>query len=101
MVLRVKPTPTRFPASSLYTRWTTHHRILYQVCDTRGTPSLLSYVATEIVSQLLLASNISSVLPGCDAEAAPTFYMFQWITNLALYSKCLTSVMQRAVVVWL
>ncbi len=67
MVLRVKPTPTRFPTASLYTRWTTHHRILYQVCDARGIPCLLSYIATKIVSQLLLASNSSSVLPGCGA----------------------------------
>ncbi len=33
MVLRVKPTPTRFPINSLLLpRWTTHPCILYQAC---------------------------------------------------------------------
>ncbi len=35
MVLRVKPSPTRFPTNSLYAP-TTHPCILYQVCATRG-----------------------------------------------------------------
>ncbi len=44
IVLRVLSITTWLPTNILYTRWTTHLCILYQVCDARGAASAVAFV---------------------------------------------------------